>query len=300
MRVLITGGTGFIGSPFVRALAERGDEAVVVSRSGRDLWNHPGIRVVRGDPAVPGDWQREADGAEAAVNLAGERIVDPKRRWTTARKRLLKESRIDVTQNLVAAFREAKTPPRVFLSSSAIGFYGPRGSDIVDESDPAGEDFLASLCWEWERAARQAENLTRVTLLRTGLVLGRGGGVLEALLPLFRTGLGGPWGSGNQWLSWIHIADQVGLMLFALDQNLAGPMNLTAPRPVTVREFAATLGRRLQKPAILPAPAFALRMGLGQAASALLDVQRVVPRRALGAGYDFRFSELDRALQDLL
>ncbi len=300
MRILITGGTGFIGSHFVRALANRGDEAVIVSRSGRDPWNHPRIRVVRADPAVPGDWQQEANGADAAVNLAGERIIDPKRRWTAARKRLLKDSRIDVTQNLVTAFREAKTPPRVFLSSSAIGYYGPRGGDIIDESERAGEDFLASLCWEWERAARQAEDLCRVTLLRTGLVLGRGGGVLDTLVGVFRAGLGGPWGSGDQWMSWIHIADQTGLMLFALDDDLAGPLNLTAPRPVTVREFATTLGRTLKKPAILPAPAFALRMGLGQAATALLDLQRVVPRRALGAGFQFRFPELDRALFDLL
>ena len=188
----------------------------------------------------------------------------------------------------------------MLLSSSAIGFYGPRGSDVLDESEAAGGDFLASLSWEWERAARQAEDLTRVTLLRTGLVLGRGGGVLDTLLPLFKMGLGGPWGSGDQWFSWIHMADQIGIMLFALDHDLDGPVNLTAPRPVTVGEFAATLGRSVRKRAVLPAPAFALRMGLGEAASALLDSQRVVPRKALGAGYEFQFPELDRALEDLV
>ena len=300
MRILVTGGTGFIGSHLVGTLADRGDECVVLSRSGRDPWGHSRVRVMRGNPADPGDWQKEVDGVDAVVNLAGERIIDPKRRWTLARKRLLKQSRIESTRNLVGAMRDARHPPRVFLSSSAIGFYGPRGDDILDESEPAGGDFLASLSWEWERAACQAEDITRVTLLRTGLVLGRGGGVLDALLPMFKLGLGGPWGSGDQWLSWIHIADQVGIMLFALDHDIAGPVNLTAPRPATVSDFAATLGRAVRKPAILPAPAFALRMGLGQAATALLDLQRVVPRRALGAGYEFEFPELDKALGDLV
>ncbi|MGD8727475.1 MAG: TIGR01777 family oxidoreductase, partial [Gemmatimonadales bacterium] len=219
---------------------------------------------------------------------------------TPARKRLLKSSRLEVAENVVAAIKDAGTPPTVFLSSSAIGFYGFRGDDVVDEAEPAGGDFLASLSWEWERTARRAEDSTRVTLLRTGLVLGPGGGVLDALLPLFKLGLGGPWGSGEQWLSWIHMADQVGIMLFALDHDLAGPVNVTAPRPVTVNEFVTTLGKVVGKRAILPAPAFALRVGLGQAASALLDLQRVVPRRALGAGYEFRFPEVDAALRDLV
>lgn len=300
MRALVTGGTGFIGSHITLALADRGDEAVVVSRSKRDPWDNPKIRLVRGDPTVPGDWQREVDGADAVVNLAGERILDPTRRWTQTRKRLLKQSRIESTRNLVAAIRAAQQPPAVLLSSSAIGFYGARGNDVVDESEPAGGDFLASLSWEWERAANEAKDLTRVTLLRTGLVLGRNGGILEALLPMFRRGLGGPWGSGDQWLSWIHIADQVGISLFALDHDLAGPLNLTAPHPVTVKDFTATLGRALRKPTIFQAPAFALRIGLGQAAAALLDLQRVVPRRAVGAGYEFKFPELDRALGDLV
>jgi uncharacterized protein (TIGR01777 family) len=300
MRIFLTGGTGFIGSHFVRALADRGDECVVLSRSGQDPWRHSQVRVIQGDPTDPGDWQREVDGVDAVVNLAGARIIDPKHRWTPARKRLLKDSRIDATENIVAAIRQAKHPPPVLLSSSAIGFYGPRADEILDESESAGGDFLASLSWEWERAARQAQDVTRVTQLRTGLVLGRGGGILDALLPVFKLGLGGPWGSGDQWLSWIHMADQVGIMLFALDHDLGGPVNLTAPRPVTVSEFAATLGRAVRKRAVLPAPAFALRMGLGQAATALLDSQRVVPRRALGAGYKFRYSEVDEALKPLV
>jgi uncharacterized protein (TIGR01777 family) len=300
MRIFVTGGTGFIGANLVRALADRGDECVVLSRSGRDPWRHDLIRVIQGNAADPGDWQREVEQVDAVVNLAGERIVDPKHRWTLARKRLLKDSRINVTENVVAAIRDATSPPSILLSGSAIGFYGSRASEILDESDSAGGDFLATLSWEWERAARRAEAVTRVTLLRTGMVLGRGGGMLDALLPVFRRGLGGPWGSGDQWLSWIHMADQVGVMLFALDHDLGGPVNVTAPRPVTVTEFAATLGRSLGKRAILPAPAIALRLGLGQAASALLDSQRVVPRKALGSGYEFQFPELDRALGDLV
>lgn len=300
MRIVVTGGTGFIGSSLVRALADRGDECVVVSRGGAHPGDRPEISVVRGDPTAPGDWQDTIDGADAVVNLAGAPIIDPKRRWSAARKRLLKQSRVDATRNVVAAIRSARRPPRVLLSSSAIGYYGPRGADVVDEADPAGDDFLASLCWEWEHGALEADDLARVVLLRTGMVLGRGGGVLSALLPMFKIGLGGPWGSGNQWWSWIHMADEIGLILHAMDHEIAGPVNLTAPNPVTVSAFASALGKVLGKPAVLAAPAFALRIGLGEAAKALLDLQRVVPRRALGSGFTFAFPQLDRALEDLL
>jgi len=300
MRVFVVGGTGFIGRHLVESLAGRGDECVVLSRGSSDPWGSPRVRLIVGDPTRPGDWQGEVAVADAVINLAGTRIVDPLSRWTDARKRLLTSSRVETTSNVVAAIQAAPSPPSAFLSASAIGYYGARGDAVVDEEEPPGEDFLAALALAWERAALEAEGTTRVTLLRTGLVLGRGGGVLDTLMPLFRMGLGGPWGSGRQWWSWIHLADEVGIILHALDQGLRGAFNLTAPNPVTVAQFATALGRALERPAILPAPGFALRLALGEAADALLDLQRVVPRRALEAGYAFRFPEIDGALANVV
>lgn len=254
--------------------------------------------MIAGDPTQPGPWQQDVAACDAVVNLAGARIVDPPQRWTAARKALLRASRVDTTRQVVDAIRGAASPPHL-VSVSAIGYYGPRGSDIVTEDDPPGTDFLASLAADWERTARAAESTTRVTLVRGGLALGTGGGVLQSLVPLFKLGLGGPWGSGEQWWSWIHVVDQVRLMLFAIDRSVTGPLNATAPNPVTVNAFAAALGKALGRPAIARAPAFALRLALGEAADALLELQRVVPGRAEAAGFEFRFPRLEGALDDI-
>ncbi len=299
MRVFLTGGTGFIGMHLVRALVDRGDECVVITRSGRDPWQNTAVRVLEADPVSPGPWQAEISGSDAVINLAGERIFDPLQRWTVERKRLLTESRVTVTRNVVAGIRSAEQPPRQLLSGSAIGFYGPRGDETLDESSSAGQDFLATLAVAWEAAALEVGNEAAITLLRTGIVLGADGGALKPLVGLFRTGLGGPWGSGDQWWSWIHIADQIRLMLFALDQGITGPLNLTAPSPVTVNQFAKELGRALRRPAFLRAPEFALRTFLGEGAAALFDLQKVVPKRALDAGYEFQFPDFRLALKDL-
>lgn len=301
MQVFLTGGTGFLGKHLVAALLERGDECVVLSRTARDPWQHPRGRVIRGDPTVPGEWQHQVAGTDAVINLAGARLVDPPHRWTDHRKRLLRTSRIESTRHVVAAVRSAPEPrPAALLNASAIGYYGPRGEDVVDESAPAGTDFLGTLGADWEAAAREGETHARVTLLRTGIVLGTDGGALAPQLPLFRLGLGGSWGDGRQWWSWIHVADEVGLILFALDNAVAGPMNLTAPNPVRVNQFATALAAALDRPAALRVPAFALRLALGEAAEALLNTQRVTPERALEAGYRFRFPDLAGALADLL
>lgn len=299
MRVFFTGGTGLIGSRLVRQLLERGDECVVLSRAGRDPWGHERVRVVRGDPAVAGEWQAEVAACDAVVNLAGQRIVDPLHRWTEERKRLLWDSRVATTRRVVEAIRSSQRAPAVLVSASAIGYYGDGGDRALDESAPHGDDFLADLSVAWEDAARAAEDVTRVVYARTGLVLDPSGGALGPLIPLFKLGLGGPWGPGTQWWSWIHVADEIGLLLFALDGDLAGPLNLTAPGPVTVKAFAAALGRALRRPAFIPQPAFALRLALGEMADALLASQRVVPHRALEAGYAFRHPGLDGALADL-
>jgi uncharacterized protein (TIGR01777 family) len=299
MRVFVTGGTGLIGSRLVRALLDRGDECVVVSRSGRDPWGHERAEIVRGNPVAAGEWQRAVAGCDVVVNLAGQRIVDPPHRWTAARKRLLRDSRVEITRQVAAAVRAADPTPHTFVSASAIGYYGDRGDETLDESAARGEDFLADLSVAWEDAAQDAQDVTRVVRIRTGLVLDRSGGALAPLVPLFKLGLGGPWGDGTQWWSWIHVADEIGLILFAIDADVAGPLNLTAPNPVTVNSFAKALGRTLKRPSLMRQPAFALRLAMGEMADALLASQRVVPRRALDAGYTFRFPKLDGALGNL-
>lgn len=300
MRVVLTGGTGFIGRRLVRKLLDAGAGCVVVSRSERNPWKRGDVRVVLGDPTQPGAWQAEVERAEAVVNLAGETLVDPLRRWTGDRKRRIRNSRIETTRNIVHAIQRTTSPPSVLVSSSAVGYYGDRGDQILDESAPPGDDFLAHLSVEWEEAARVAEQVTRVVLLRTGMVLADGGGVLDRLVPLFEFFLGGPWGSGRQWWPWIHMADEIGLIQFAMERDISGPLNLTAPNPVTVGDFATALGDALRRPSVAKAPAFALRLALGEAADALLASLRVIPRRAQESGYAFEFPTLKEALADVV
>lgn len=300
MRVFLTGATGFVGTPLVHALCHRGNKCTVVSKSGRDPWDSPKVTVIRTDPSETGYWQDEIERCDAVINLSGARIVDPTKRWTNERRLLLRSSRIDVTRNLATAIRELDPGPSSFLSASAIGFYGSRGDDVLDESARAGDDFLAQLSVDWEQAAVQAGSKVAVALLRNGMVLGTQGGVLGPLLPLFKTGLGGPWGDGSQWWSWIHLDDAVGIILFALETGLSGPINVTAPKPVTVNEFAEALGTGLRRPSIFRAPKFMLRAALGKSSEALLTSQRVVPKKVLNAGYNFRFPSLYDALDDLL
>ncbi|MBI2401920.1 MAG: TIGR01777 family protein [Gemmatimonadetes bacterium] len=299
MRVFMTGATGFIGTYLVRALIGRGDQCTVVSRSGRNPWADPRVTMVQADPTRPGEWQRAVAGTDAVVNLAGERMVHPLYRWTARRKARLVASRVQTTQQVVAAIRAAGPAPRVLVSGSAIGFYGARGDAILDESAAPGRDFLADLAVRWEGAARDAGEVTRVVLFRTGIVLASDAPALAPLIPLFRMGLGGSWGNGKQWWSWIHIADLVGLALLAIDGSVSGPVNVTASNPVTVDDFADTLGAVFRRPVLFRMPAIGLRLALGEAADMLLHLQRVVPARALAAGYRFRFPVLREALEDL-
>ncbi|MBO8142459.1 MAG: TIGR01777 family protein [Firmicutes bacterium] len=300
MRVVIAGGTGFIGRALVRRLAAGGHHVTVLTRQdpGRASRSLPdAVAVCRWSPGT-GAPLEPVDGADAVVNLAGATIA---RRWTRAAKRLIVDSRVGATGSLIQAIRASQAPPRVLVNASAVGYYGPRGDEWVTEDDPPGSDFLATVCRRWEEAACAAEPLgVRVVLLRTGLVLGRGGALPRLALP-FRLFAGGPLGSGRQWMPWIHLDDCAALISFALqDDRIRGPINVTAPNPVPNREFARALGRALGRPAALPVPAPLLRAALGEMADMLLTGQRAVPRRAMALGFQFRFAELEPALGDVL
>jgi uncharacterized protein len=307
MRVAITGATGFVGSSLTRFLVGRGHVPVVLTRAKPEAGVLPAgaeARVV--DYEDVAGLAKALEGCEGVVNLAGAGIFA--KRWSKATKREILASRVATTRALVDAMGALKQRPRVFLSGSAIGHYGPRPpGEALDEStarmsEHAPADFLAHVCFEWERAATPAEVLgIRTVFLRLGVVLGRGGGALAKMLTPFKLGVGGRIGSGRQDMSWIHLQDVCGLIALALeDEDLRGPLNLTAPEPVSNREFAAALGRALGRPAFLPTPGFALRLALGGAASMLTTGQRVLPAKALACGYAFRFPGLDAALADLL
>ena len=295
MRLVVTGGTGFIGSALCRVLEETGHELVILSRTTRP---QPGgrRRLVVWQPPASGPWERELDGADGVIHLAGESVVG--KRWTPAQKQRLAESRVKSTRAIVAAITRAARKPAVLLNASAIGYYGPHGDESLDEDALPGSDFLAQVCQQWEDAARDAEPLgVRVVRLRIGIVLDCDGGALAKMLPAFRLGLGGPVGTGRQWMSWIHRDDVVGLIRWALeDARVNGAMNAAAPNPVTMRQFASTLGRVLRRPAVLPVPGAMLRLLLGEMAQLLLTGQRVMPAKAQALGYGFRYPTLEEAL----
>ena len=298
MKIVISGGTGFLGRPLTDALARDGHTVVVLSRQAA-----PGGSKVRRVAWVPdgstGPWAAEIDGADAVVNLAGESIAG--HRWSAAHKQRVFDSRHLATKSIVAAIARAAVPPSVLVSGSAVGYYGPLDDRVVTEDTPAGRDFLASVCVAWEAAAMEAAGRTRVVCVRTGLALERDGGALPPMLPPFWFGAGGPVGSGRQYWPWIHRQDWIDVVRFALANGaVTGPLNATGPRPVMNREFARALGRAMHRPAFMPAPAFALKLLLGEMAEALiLSGQRAVPAKAERLGYKFKFETLDAALSTL-
>jgi len=290
-----------VGRRLIHGLVGRGDAVVCVTRDparARDLVP-PGVELVGAEPSLAGGWQDRLASCDAVVNLAGESVADG--RWTAARKRRMRRSRLATTDNVAAAVAGAGHPVTL-VSASAVGYYGDGGEHALGEDAQPGQDFLARLAVEWENTARKAEREeARVVLLRIGVVLAADGGALPVMLKPFRLGLGGPLGGGRQYLPWIHIEDVAGAILFALDTPaLAGPVNATVPNPPTQAEFARVLGRAVGKPAALPAPAFALRLLLGEKADLVLKSQRAVPNALRANGYKFRYTELEKALADLL
>lgn len=304
MRIVIAGGSGFLGRALNAALGRDGhDLTILTRRQGLEpAGSRAGARLVTWNPsAAEAPWIDTVHGADAVINLAGDSIAEG--RWTAPKKHRILQSRLEATRSLVAAIERTSAPPGLFLSGSAVGFYGPRGDEIVTESDGAGRDFLASVCAQWEaEAVRAASSRTRVICLRTGLVLDAKGGALPKMLLPFRLGVGGPLGSGRQYMPWIHRQDWVDLVRFLLSAPAAsGAVNATAPSPVTNAAFTRTLGRVLRRPAILPAPPFALRLILGEMADALLLTgQRAVPSAAQRLGFRFAHDDLESALAELL
>lgn len=297
MRILITGGTGLIGRQLCKALLVEGHELTVFSRNPASVAGKCGAAVRA--LASLAEWQ-PAQTFDAVINLAGEPIVD--KRWTAQRKRVLWESRVTLTEELVRHIAAAEHKPSVLLSGSAVGYYGNRGNAMLDESSGAGEGFAAELCKAWEDAARVAENSgARTCLLRTAPVLSNDGGLLGKMLPAFKLGLGARLGDGPQWMSWVHMQDYVAMALRLLrDPRTSGPYNMAAPQPVTNAEFTATLAAALHRPAPFVAPATLLKLTMGERASLLLEGQRVLPRKMEAEHYRFAFINLADALRDLL
>jgi len=304
MRIVVTGGTGFIGRPLCQRLVELGHAVSALTRDPATARARlaPPVSVIgwQGSRGATGELMTALGNAEVVINLAGAPIAQG--RWTEQTKDRLRRSREGTTSALVAALAQLRARPVLLISASAIGYYGPRQDEPLREDAPSGAGFLASLCREWEAAARAAERLgVRVVLPRIGVVLGKNGGALARMLPVFRLGLGGPLGNGTQWLSWIHLDDLIELLLFLLDQAVGGPVNATAPHPVTNEEFSRVLGQTLERPVWLRTPAFVLKLLLGQMAEELLLTgQRVLPARAEAMGFRFRYPTLSEALHAIL
>ncbi len=309
MRIVVSGGTGFVGRALCHALVRRGDQVSVLTRGPARSVTHAcakcaggKVELVTWTPDEPGDWMRIVDGVDAVINLAGASIGDE--RWTPERKALLRSSRITSTTLLARAIAEAERKPKVFVSASAVGHYGVRrGADVLTEDEPCGDDFLAVLTKDWEAAAAPAREAgVRTCHPRLGLVLGRRGGLFAKLAPIFRSFVGGPVGDGEQYVPWIHLHDVVrAIELLVARTDLEGPFNVVAPEPVTMNVFAKALAKALDRPCIFRVPAFAVKLALGsEAAEIVLTGQRAIPRRLVDAGFAFVFPELESALADLV
>jgi uncharacterized protein (TIGR01777 family) len=295
MKILVTGASGFIGTHLRRLFLDRSHEVIGLGRSaGKNRIAHDRYRFIEADPTRPGAWQQALSEVDAVINLAGKSIFG---RWTDAIKSEIRESRILTTRHAVQGLAPGRKT--IFISASGVGFYGSRGEDRLTEDEPAGEDFLARLAVDWEGEARVASKKgSRVVLMRLGVVLGEGGGAMAQMIPAFKRFVGGPIGNGRQWFPWIHLEDLASAVEFLLEQpGIQGPVNLCAPNPVRNSELAAALGRALNRPAFMPAPAFMIRMVLGEFSEVLLGSQRAVPHKLLQQHFSFRYPDIESAVQ---
>jgi uncharacterized protein len=301
MNIFMTGGTGFLGTALTSAFIGQNHTVTILSRSaGKPKRLPPQVSLVQGNPVEKGAWQERVAAHDVIVNLAGASIFS---RWTAEYKEIMRRSRIDTTRNIVEALATTNRKTRLLLNASAVGYYGSRGDEELDENSMPGEDFLAVLVRDWEAAATEAEQYAvRVVRCRFGIVLGEGGGAFEKMLPAFKIGLGSPLGSGRQWFSWIHRQDLKRIFLFLLGRDdVAGPVNCTAPQPVTNKEMTAALGGVLHRPVFLPhAPSFLIKAALGDLGSVVLEGQKVLPRKLEAAGFVFEYPEIRKAFADLV
>jgi uncharacterized protein (TIGR01777 family) len=300
MRVIITGGTGLIGRALTQNLIKNGHEVIVLTRNPVQVDLPAGAIAEQWDGRSTEGWSHWVDGANAIVNLAGAGLADS--RWTAARKAAIRNSRLDAGRVVVQAVKKAKRKPEVVLQSSAVGYYGPRDNSVITEDAVPGVDFSAKICVDWEASTASVESLgVRRVILRTGVVLSTKGGALPRMMLPFKFFIGGPIGSGKQWLSWIHLADEVAAIRFLIENKAAaGRFNLTAAQPVTNADFGQAIGKVMGRPAVMPTPAFALKLAFGEMSTILLTGQRVVPQRLQELGFTFQYSEVEEALKDLL
>jgi len=300
MKILITGGTGFVGTRLRSRLLREGHEITVLTRSQRGTETRtPPVSFLQADPTRKGDWQSAINDHDVIINLAGTSIFS---RWTEAYKRAIRESRILTTRNLVEGIGPERARSMTLFSTSAVGYYGFHGDEEMTEDSPPGSDFLARVAAEWEAEALKArEKGSRVVITRFGIVLGKGGGALGQMVPLFRKFVGGPIGSGRQWFSWIHMEDLTEAFAFLIKRpEISGPVNLCSPKPVRNRDLAMALGRVLKRPSFIPAPGFMIRLVLGEFGSVILEGQRVIPKRLLESGFVFSYPDIGKALEDIV
>ncbi len=296
MKVFISGGLGFVGKTVAMHLAEKGHSVLIADLPANPHIPDNRIAYLAADMTSPGPWQKEVESADLIINLAGVSIFG---RWTAKRKKAIYDSRILTTRNIVDAIPAGKNV--TLYSTSAQGYYGFRGDERIDENANAGDDFLASVCRDWEgEALRTGEKGARFVITRFGIVLGKGGGVLGIMEPLFRYFLGGALGNGKQWFSWIHLEDIIGAYIFLLENtNISGPVNLCAPNPVTNAEFSTSLGKVLHRPSFMPVPSFAVKLLLGEFGETLLHGQRIIPAKILHAGFSFKYPDIDSAITNI-
>ncbi len=302
MKILLSGGTGFIGRSLVERLLEKKHEVTLLTRRPEALQSSfpSTVKLKAWDGSTLGDWVQEVELCDAIINLTGESIAN--KRWTSLQKRKIVQSRVHSTRILADAMQAAHNKPSVFINASAVGYYGSVPEGDVTEAHPCGTGFLAETCVEWEKEASRANTLgARVVLTRFGVVLAKGGGALSKILPPFQMFMGGPLGSGQQWFPWVHRDDVTKAILFCCEnKNMQGPVNVTAPDSVTMKEFCRTLGKVMHRPSIAAVPAFMLKLMLGEMADMLLEGQKVIPKKLQEAGYKFQYPKLEQALSQIV
>jgi uncharacterized protein (TIGR01777 family) len=300
MKIIITGGTGFVGTQLTTRLVQDGHTVTILTRSLKGAKERPpGISYLEGDPTKKGPWQEAIKNHDAVINLAGASIFS---KWTEEHKKAIRESRVSTTQNIVEGIPSDPSKKITLFSTSAVGYYGFCGDEELIEDSPSGDDFLACIAKEWEGEALKArEKGARVVITRFGIVMGEKGGALSQMIPLFKKYIGGPIGSGKQWFSWVHIKDLAEAFAFLLKHpEISGPVNVCSPNPVRNRDLAKALGKMLHRPSFIPAPGFMVRWVLGEFGSIILEGQRVVPKQLLNSGFVFQFPDIERALQSIV